>query len=55
MPQRRVGHLDLVSRIENRAATVGRVALAGNGLGMIGIPSCISGGIGAATRVCVAA
>ncbi len=55
MARRRVGHLDLVSQIENRAAAIGRVALAGNGLGMIGIPSCIAGGTAAARRLCESA
>ncbi len=55
MPQRRVGHLDLVSRIESRAAQVGRIALAGNCLGTIGIPACIAGGISAAQHLRVAA
>lgn len=53
MPQRRVGHLDLVSRIERRAAQVGPIALAGNCLGTIGIPACIAGGTSAALRLCV--
>ena len=52
MPRRRVGHLDLVARIEKRAAEVGRITLAGNCLGTIGIPACVTGGIAAARRLC---
>jgi oxygen-dependent protoporphyrinogen oxidase len=41
MPQYRVGHLELVKRIENKVHTFPGLALAGNGFYGVGIPDCI--------------
>jgi oxygen-dependent protoporphyrinogen oxidase len=41
MPQYHVGHKDLVARIEQRAASLGGLALVGNAYRGVGIPECI--------------
>lgn len=51
MPQYHVGHLDLVRRIEERAAALPHFALAGNAYRGVGIPFCIKSGEQAAERV----
>jgi oxygen-dependent protoporphyrinogen oxidase len=51
MPQYHVGHLDLVRRIEERAAELPHFALAGNAYRGVGIPFCIRSGELAAERV----
>jgi len=51
MPQYRVGHLELVQKIEERAAGVAGLALAGNGYRGVGIPYCVRSGDEAARRV----
>jgi protoporphyrinogen/coproporphyrinogen III oxidase len=51
MPQYRVGHRDLVTRIENRAAALPHLALAGNAYHGVGLPDCIHGGELAAERI----
>ncbi len=51
MPQYRVGHLELVQKIEERAARVAGLALAGNGYRGVGIPYCVRSGDEAARRV----
>ena len=51
MPQYHVGHLDLVRRIEERAAALPHFALAGNAYRGVGIPFCIRSGEQAAERV----
>jgi protoporphyrinogen/coproporphyrinogen III oxidase len=51
MPQYHVGHLDLVSQIERRAAELPRFALAGNAYRGVGIPLCIRSGERAAERI----
>jgi oxygen-dependent protoporphyrinogen oxidase len=51
MPQYRVGHLDLVARIEARAAALGNLALAGNSYRGVGLPDCIHSGQLAAERI----
>jgi protoporphyrinogen/coproporphyrinogen III oxidase len=50
MPQYHVGHLDLVAKIEARAATRPNLALAGNAYRGVGIPFCIQSGEQAAER-----
>jgi protoporphyrinogen/coproporphyrinogen III oxidase len=51
MPQYHVGHLDLVRRIEERAAAIPHFALAGNAYRGVGIPFCIRSGEEAAERI----
>jgi oxygen-dependent protoporphyrinogen oxidase len=51
MPQYQLGHLDLVTRIEQRAARLPALALAGNAYRGVGIPQCIASGEAAAARV----
>jgi oxygen-dependent protoporphyrinogen oxidase len=51
MPQYHVGHLDLVSQIERRAAAIPHFALAGNAFRGVGIPFCIKSGEAAAERI----
>jgi oxygen-dependent protoporphyrinogen oxidase len=51
MPQYHVGHLELVSQIEERAAAIPGFALAGNAYRGVGIPFCIRSGEQAAERV----
>lgn len=51
MPQYHVGHLDLVSRIEARAAELPNLSLAGNAYRGVGVPQCIRSGEAAAERV----
>ena len=51
MPQYHVGHLDLVSRIEQDLATLPRLALGGNALHGVGLPDTITSGELAAERV----
>jgi oxygen-dependent protoporphyrinogen oxidase len=51
MPQYHVGHRELVSGIEARAAGLPHVELAGNAYHGIGIPDCIHGGELAAERL----
>jgi oxygen-dependent protoporphyrinogen oxidase len=54
MPQYHVGHLDLVSKIEQRAAAIPHFALAGNAYRGVGIPFCIRSGETAAEEICSA-
>jgi oxygen-dependent protoporphyrinogen oxidase len=51
MPQYHVGHLDLVRRIEERAATLPHFALAGNAYRGVGIPFCVRSGEQAAEHI----
>jgi protoporphyrinogen oxidase len=51
MPQYHVGHLDLVAKIEARAATIPSFALAGNAYRGVGIPFCVKSGEQAAERL----
>lgn len=51
MPQYRVGHLELVKRIDNALNATPSLALAGNGLAGVGIPDCIRSGEVAAARL----
>jgi oxygen-dependent protoporphyrinogen oxidase len=51
LPEYRVGHVDLVDRIERRAATLGGFVLAGAAYRGAGIPDCVRSGEGAATAV----
>jgi protoporphyrinogen oxidase len=51
MPQYHVGHLELVARIEARAAALGCLALAGNSYRGVGLPDCIHSGQLAAERI----
>jgi oxygen-dependent protoporphyrinogen oxidase len=51
MPQYHVGHLDLVRRIEERAAGIPHFALTGNAYRGVGIPFCIKRGEDAAERI----
>ena len=51
MPQYRVGHLDRMSRIEARIASLPGLALAGNAYRGVGIPDCIHSGEQAAESV----
>lgn len=51
MPQYHVGHLDLVSRIQNAVEQIPDLALAGNFLSGVGIPDSIASGEAAAERV----
>lgn len=44
MPQYHVGHLDLIKRIEARAAGLPNVRLAGNAYHGVGVPDCIHSG-----------
>jgi oxygen-dependent protoporphyrinogen oxidase len=50
MPQYHVGHLDLVRSIEERAAELPGLALAGNAYRGVGVPQCIRSGEQAAER-----
>jgi protoporphyrinogen/coproporphyrinogen III oxidase len=51
MPQYHVGHLELVAKIEERAAAIPGFALAGNAYRGVGIPFCIRSGELAAEQV----
>lgn len=51
MPQYHVGHLDLVAKIEERAASIPHFALAGNAYRGVGIPFCVRSGEQAAERL----
>lgn len=51
MPQYHVGHLDLVSQIEERAAAIPGFALAGNCYRGVGIPLCVRSGEAAAGKI----
>ncbi len=51
MPQYHVGHLQLVQRIEDRAAQMDGLALAGNGYRGVGIPYCVRSGDEAARKL----
>jgi oxygen-dependent protoporphyrinogen oxidase len=51
MPQYHVGHLELVSKIEERAAAIPNFALAGNAYRGVGIPFCIRSGEQVAERL----
>jgi oxygen-dependent protoporphyrinogen oxidase len=51
MPQYHVGHLELVERIEQRAAALPNFQLAGNAYRGVGIPFCIHSGEQAAERL----
>jgi len=44
MPQYRVGHLELIAQINDRAGKYRGLALAGNAYGGVGIPDCIHSG-----------
>ncbi len=50
MPQYHLGHVELVDRIEARAATLPGLELAGNGYRGVGVPQCIRSGRAAAER-----
>ncbi len=51
MPQYHLGHVELVDRIEQRAAGLPGFALAGNAYHGVGIPQCIHSGEQAAERL----
>jgi oxygen-dependent protoporphyrinogen oxidase len=51
MPQYHVGHTELVSRIESRAAELANFALAGNAYHGVGVPQCIRSGEQAAEKI----
>ncbi len=51
MPQYHVGHINLVKRIEQRAATLPGLELAGNAYGGPGIPDCVRSGEVAANKL----
>ncbi|HVZ76769.1 MAG TPA: protoporphyrinogen oxidase [Gemmatimonadaceae bacterium] len=51
MPQYNVGHLDRVSRIEQRAGAIPGLALAGAAFRGVGIPDCVQSGLRAADAV----
>ena len=51
MPQYHVGHLDKVQQIEERAAAIPGLGLAGNSFHGVGVPFCIHDGEQAAERV----
>jgi len=51
MPQYQVGHTERVARIEQRAAALVGLELAGNAYHGVGVPSCIHSGESAAERV----
>jgi oxygen-dependent protoporphyrinogen oxidase len=51
MPQYHLGHVELVQRIEDRAASLGNLHLAGNAYHGVGIPNCIHSGEQAAERL----
>jgi len=51
MPQYHVGHRDLVAQIENRAAALHSLRLAGNAFHGVGIPHCIHSGEKAAEAI----
>src|SRR4029078_8218576 len=51
MPQYHLGHLERVQRIEQRAAALPGLALAGNAYRGLGIPDCISSGEAAAEQI----
>jgi oxygen-dependent protoporphyrinogen oxidase len=51
MPQYHVGHVQLVDRIEARAATIPNFALAGNAYRGVGIPFCVRSGERAAEHI----
>jgi oxygen-dependent protoporphyrinogen oxidase len=46
-----VGHLELVARIESRAAELANLALAGNAYRGVGVPQCIRSGGQAAEKI----
>jgi oxygen-dependent protoporphyrinogen oxidase len=54
MPQYHVGHIDLVARIEARAASLPALQLAGSAYHGVGIPDCVHGGELAAERILAA-
>lgn len=51
MPQYHVGHMDRVGRIQERAAFLPGLALAGNSYSGLGIPDCIRSGESAAEKL----
>jgi oxygen-dependent protoporphyrinogen oxidase len=51
MPQYHVGHLDRVARIEQLAAGIPTLGLAGNAYRGVGIPQCIASGETAAQQI----
>jgi oxygen-dependent protoporphyrinogen oxidase len=51
MPQYTLGHLDRVELIEQRAASIPGIALAGGSYRGVGVPNCIESGEGAVTKV----
>jgi oxygen-dependent protoporphyrinogen oxidase len=54
MPQYHVGHVELVRAIEERAALLQGLELAGNAYHGVGLPDCIHSGERAAERLCEA-
>jgi oxygen-dependent protoporphyrinogen oxidase len=55
MPQYHVGHVELVAKIEKRAAAIPHIALAGNAYRGVGIPFCIHSGEKAAEWIAASA
>jgi oxygen-dependent protoporphyrinogen oxidase len=51
MPQYHVGHLDLVRKIEERAAAIPHFSMAGNAYRGVGIPFCVRSGEVAAEKI----
>jgi oxygen-dependent protoporphyrinogen oxidase len=51
MPQYHLGHVPLVECIQNRAARLPRLALAGNAYHGVGLPQCVRSGRAAAERL----
>ncbi|MBY0546515.1 MAG: protoporphyrinogen oxidase [Candidatus Obscuribacterales bacterium] len=51
MPQYHIGHLDLVSQIEQRVSALPGLALAGNAYRGVGLPDCIRSGRTAADNI----
>ena len=51
MPQYHVGHVDLVERIETRAAALPGLALVGNAYRGVGVPQCVHGARTAVERI----
>lgn len=51
LPVYGVGHRERIARSRGAAADIGRVALAGNYLGGVGVPDAISAGLGAASAL----
>jgi oxygen-dependent protoporphyrinogen oxidase len=51
MPQYALGHLDLVCEVEQRAAKLPGLTLAGAAYRGVGVPDCVHSGEGAAEAV----